>query len=341
MAEETTDKSIVVWHPRFAYIVPDIRELTSLCLFHDQVVFCSASLYVYTEKDSAMAEPIRRYWERRPDFKQRVALIETIQLLAEQSCIRLIVPDDYQKVTTDFIRVRGKISSELWALRDNFWERRCAYASTTKNVEKETELLLNGLELAGTDTSYMASKAYCYPLVTDYTELQALNNNEETTKKYAQLLAQSAICQLALPDVKATNAEDILEARTELRDELLEFRAGILKLTWLLYQRVENKNDLEQIRQEAGTLVNTIIKGSLLSLENRMRRHKKKRIRRMLFGTGRVLVEATKLFLPSGAAEKMISGGKSFFQLATEIDNVKPPEDQVAMYLYKLKGKLS
>ena len=86
-------------------------------------------------------------------------------------------------------------------------------------------------------------------------------------------------------------------------------------------------------------LANTIIRGSLLSLENGMRQHKKINIRRMLFGTGRVLVDATKLFFGSGAAEKMIAGGKSFLQMATEIDNVKPPEDQIATYLYKLKGK--
>ena len=160
-------------------------------------------------------------------------------------------------------------------------------------------------------------------------------------KVLSEVLAESAISQLALPDIRIVYVEDLLEARVELKDELLEFRAGILKLTWLLHQHVQNKNDLEQIRQEANTLTNTVIKGSLLSLENRMRQHKKKTIRRMLFGTGRVFVEATKLFLGAGAAEKMISGGKSLLQLATEVDGTKLPEDQVATYLYKLKGKLS
>ena len=41
MAEETTDKSIVIWHPSLVYRVPDVREWTSLCLFHDQVILCS------------------------------------------------------------------------------------------------------------------------------------------------------------------------------------------------------------------------------------------------------------------------------------------------------------
>jgi len=142
-----------------------------------------------------------------------------------------------------------------------------------------------------------------------------------------------------LPDVRAVSVDNLLEARNELKDELLEFRAGILKLTWLLHHQIQNRTDLEEIRHEADVLTNTVIKGSVLSLENRMRQHKNKRIRRMLFGTGRVLVEAAKLFLPGGAAEKLIAGGKSLFQLATELDSAKPPEDQIATYLYRLRGK--
>lgn len=188
------------------------------------------------------------------------------------------------------------------------------------------------LDLNESFASYRTSCDSDIALVGDDGILEEFIERGNSPRELAATLAQSAICQLALPDVRAIHVEDILEARTELKDELLEFRAGILKLTWLLYQRVENKNDLEQIRQEAGTLVNTIIKGSLLSLENRMRRHKKKRIRRMLFGTGRVLVDAGTLSLASL--------GKIFLKIAGEVNSVKPPEDQVATYLYRLKGKL-
>jgi len=151
------------------------------------------------------------------------------------------------------------------------------------------------------------------------------------------VLATTAISQLALPEFRPAHVDDLLEARTALRDELFEFRAGILNLTHLLYQQVKDANDLTEVRQEADTLVNTRIKAAVMSLENRMRKHENKRIRRMLLGTGRVLVEAAKMFLPGGWQERFVAGGKALLQTATEVDSAKPPEDQIATYLYKLK----
>ena len=72
-----------------------------------------------------------------------------------------------------------------------------------------------------------------------------------------------------------------------------------------------------------------------------MRQHENRRIRRMLFGTGRVLVDAAKMFLPGGWQEKLLAGGKTLLQTATEIDGARPAEDQIATYLYKLKRRLN
>jgi hypothetical protein len=162
----------------------------------------------------------------------------------------------------------------------------------------------------------------------------------EQAGQLSQVLATTAISQLALPEVRPVHVDDLLEARTALRDELLGFRAGILNLTWLLHQQVKGANDLAEIRREADMLVNTKIKAAVMSLENRMRQHENKRVRRMLFGTGRVLVDAAKMFLLGGWQEKLVAGGKALLQTATEIDGPKPPEDQVATYLYTLKRRL-
>lgn len=319
MAEETTDKSIVVWYPSSPF--PDPREWTSLCLFHEQVLFYTTFTGELEKFDGLVVD------ETSSDLEKRVAFLDVLNVLAKENLVRLIT---YEETCEAMDVLLNRCESHPDVIFDSFIER------CNKGGDVTTEGL-RYFELVGT---YEFSKAYVYPLATDDNALLD-SNTGRPAEELSGILAQCAICQLALPDVKAIHVEDLLEARTELRDELLEFRAGILKLTWLLHQQVQNKNDLEQIRQEANTLTDTIIKGSLLSLENRMRQHKKKTIRRMLFGTGRVLVEATKLFLPSGTAEKMISGGKSFLQLATEIDGTKLPEDQVATYLYKLKGKLS
>ncbi|HUU18782.1 MAG TPA: hypothetical protein VMW72_16650 [Sedimentisphaerales bacterium] len=332
MSEETTNKSIVVWHPSLTYAVPDIREWTSLCLFHDQVVLYH--LFFATEAEPT---PFLEFWQTRQDSKERLAFIDGIQFLAKHNVIRLITLEEISPVLTDVLKVhKVRIPPVLTERFRNFVN---ANIKEVEDVVNKEGKVLEALDINDAIMSCLASMAYQYPLVTNDVDLQDPSNMKQA-ETLSEVLAQSAICQLALPDVRAVHAEDVLEARTELEDELLEFRAGILKLTWLLHHQIKNKDDLEQIRHEADTLTNTKIKGSLLSLENRMRQHKKKRIRRMLFGTGRVLVEATKLFLPSGAAEKMISGGKGLLQLATELDSAKPPEDQVATYLYKLKGKL-
>lgn len=342
MAEETLDKSIVLWQPDSRLPIPDIREWTSICLLHDEVMVVRLLPFEIEEEllrkmasglgRTSLALFFRSLVDNKEDMTKRMLLsdIDNIPVTEQDISPRLVFNATLKMLAKEGV-VRIITSSE-----NKYLHQRKLLADETfqlKVFEVGAAVAADALCL------YVFSRKYNYPIITDDNVFLSYAEND-LVDNLSEVLAQSAICQLALPDVKAVHVEDLLEARRELKDELLEFRAGILKLTWLLHQQVQNKSDLEQIRQEAGTLVNTIIKGALLSLENRMKQHKKKTIRRMLYGTGRVLVEATKLFLPSGAAEKMISGGKGLLQLATEIDDTKLPEEQVATYLYKLRGKL-
>jgi hypothetical protein len=181
--------------------------------------------------------------------------------------------------------------------------------------------------------SLSASQHEKWPLVSNDPGFQWQHLSIARTERLSEVLATTAISRLALPQVRPLHVDDLLEARTALIDELLEFRAAILNLTWLLHQQVKDEDDLAKIRREADVLVDTRIKAAVLSLENRMRQHKNKRIRRMLFGTGKVLVDACTLSLSSL--------GKGLLTLAGEIDKTKPPEDQVATYLYRLKRQLT
>jgi hypothetical protein len=187
-------------------------------------------------------------------------------------------------------------------------------------------------------TSYLHSQAHAFPMTVSNTVLP--QSTAQPADVLTELLAQAAIAQLVLPNITVIAADDLLDVRTKLRDELLSFQEGILNLSWLLHEQVRNSGDLKMLRREADMLVNTKIKAAVLSLEHRMQQHENKRIRRMLFGTGRVLVDAAKMFLPGGIQEKLVAGGKALLQTATEIDSAKPPEDQVATYLYKLKRHL-
>ena len=317
MTEETADKSIVVWYP--SSYIPDIRELTSLYLYHDQTLLYRFKLLSmdYEKLKNSVSSTLLS----TSGLQAAVAYDDMLKVLAKEKVIRLLRVGDFSKL---YIPKNKAVRETIKSIFDRL---------QTPNGMLPTERTFGVL------ISYIVSKYFRCPLISDDTVLRSLDNQVKSPDVLSTLLVQSTICQLALPDVRAVHVDDLLKARAELQDELLEFRAGILKLTWLLHQQVQNKKDFEEIRQEANTLTNTVIKGSLLSLENRMRQHKNKRIRRMLFGTGKVLVEAVKLFLPGGTVEKMISGGKSLFQLATELDSAKPPEDQVATYLYRLRGK--
>lgn len=312
MVKETTDKSTVVWCPNVKLPIPNVSEWTSLCLLHDQVIVWS---FRHPVEENRIIEKQATKPLSKSNLAAEIAFNNILTQLSEGNVVRLLTFAELGKHKLP--------RSELGRI--------VALKTTEENM-------LPVRETFGMIISYAASKHYRCPFISNDKDFQDLDKRPKSLEAFSQVLEQSAICQLALPDVRTVDVEDLLEARRELKDELLEFRAGILKLTWLLNQQINDKNDLEQIRQEADTLTNTIIKGSLLSLKNRMRQHKKKRIRQMLFGTGRILVEAIKLFLPSGAAEKMITDGKSLFQLATELDSAKPPEGQVATYLYKLKG---
>jgi hypothetical protein len=271
--------------------------------------FCS-NWRLPNEIDKADSVPT---WPRLLDF------VNTLEVLQNEGIVQIVTLSNYPYVS------RGTLTLE---------ERR--------SIDDHAESF--GVKAFADRQEAMASYAYSrehnHPLVTECFPLHMTTGPSTSSRQMCDILARSAICQLALPGVEPAQVDDLLEARSSLRDELLEFRAGILRLTWLLHQQIRNKNDLDEIRQEADVLVDTEIKAALMSLENRMRKHKDKRIRQMLFGTGRVLVDAAKLFLPGGIQEKLMAGGKSLLQLATEIDSVKPPEDQIAIYLYKLKKGL-
>jgi len=185
------------------------------------------------------------------------------------------------------------------------------------------------------ELAFFADTISCHkgcPLVLESVAAHEPFGSQRSVGHLHTLLAQSALCQLSLPGIRAMQVDDLLDARTALRDELLEFRAGILNLTHLLYRQVKGKNDVREIQQEAEVLVNTKIRAALMSLEHRMEQHKTKRIQRMLSGTGRVLVDA--------CTWSLASLGKALLTLAGEIDSVKPPEDQIATYLYKLRRQL-
>jgi hypothetical protein len=187
---------------------------------------------------------------------------------------------------------------------------------------------------------YCISTRFGIPLCSDSPVPAAAIADTKTAymQSFADELARSALCQLALPEIAAIGPERILEVREKLKDELLEFRIGISKIAWLLRQRTELGED---VVMEVDAMVQTLIQPSLFGFENRVRKHEDKWISRLLFGTGRVLVDVAKMFLAGGITEAFAAAGKSFIQAAMELNGAKPPEEQVVSYLYHVKQRLS
>ncbi|MCX5643466.1 MAG: hypothetical protein NTZ17_02100 [Phycisphaerae bacterium] len=311
------DKSAAVWCPDPSLGVPDTTEWASLCLWYDHVAYMSLRTLSFPRNG--------KLFERdKPPTAVEIAFDHVIsELLREGAMWPFLTPPSSAPMTE-------------WDrhIPDWFLER------ATPRMEPD------GLSIYASDREFEAcfsivSSAYFrLPLVSTEPPFWQHHRSSSPDKLLSEVLATAAISQLALPAIRPAHVDDLLEARTALRDELLEFRAGILDLTYLLHQQVKGENELTQIRHEADVLVNTKIKAAVLSLEHRMQQHEKKRIRRMLFGTGRVLVDVAKLFLPGGWREKLMAGGKTLLQAAIEIDSAKLPEDQVATYLHKLHRQL-
>jgi hypothetical protein len=339
-----SDKYTAMWWPNLYRGAPEPSEWASLCLWYDQITLTTTASTIARAEGSSMliasypeafprSQRLCLDSEGRPTFVELPtrALAVFVDAVSRLSRAGVIVPLASPKPLSGDFPDLDFPEPSVYAIVKT---RR---SSLGKDRLRALQYWCGVREVM---VALMASQDSGLPLILDGTPRTRRLGSCSSAEQLSDVLGTTAISQLALPRIGTTHVDDLLEARDRLKDELLEFRAGVLSLTWLLYQQVKNKNDLNEVRQEADVLVNTTIKAAVMSLETRMRQHENKRIRRMLLATGRVLVEAAKMFLPSTWQERLIAGGKTLVQTATEIDSVKPPEHQVAAYLCKLKRQL-
>ncbi|MBN1508026.1 MAG: hypothetical protein JW955_14335, partial [Sedimentisphaerales bacterium] len=319
---DSTPRRGALLHADFHFrVLPDWAVWTSLCLYHDQVVVCNWPLGITRKvlKEVAAALDGRATQSLAPGIPELAATTDMPSVEAGIKFVDMLDTLDREAI----------IDANSWE-----WARRLRSGFNTV-TQREMYDVLEAHPHVSTEhamLAYAISHEQGYPIALDCAPPRGADAPKELAEYLNATLAQSAICQLALPDVKAIKADDLLEARAALKDELLEFRAGIRSLTWLLHQQLRGSRDLHDVQREADTLVNTKVAGALMSLENRMRQHKSKRIRRMLLGTGRTFAAL--------ATFSWASLGKAILTMAGEIDTAKPPHDQVATYLYGLKKKL-
>lgn len=319
---EFKDKSVVVYYPSF--VIDDPRLLTSLCLYNDKVL-----LFIRNQPEITLAS-LRTKTKDDPTFADELLKFESfmkkpLPVLSDAGLLDVVTSQECNK--------RFEKSGELPI--DKHLLKKMIQDSSSPRIKSGTTVgeLIRALDAYSVAKRYELPLAGSFGFPSDLMPGTARGEVEAT----ANILAHSTICQLALPDIVAINPGDILLIKDKLNDELIEFRVGILELTWLLRQSVTNKQALDEIRHEAEIIIHSKVKSALTSLEQRIKSHEKGRIRRMLFSSGRVIINSVKLFLPGGVSEMLLGASKSLFQLAVEFDLQKPPSDQVASFIYQLR----
>jgi hypothetical protein len=320
------NKSTVIYFPDS--IIHDPGTLTSLCLFHDQII-----LFFPDDPVETITLLKKRYDSKKPLLRKKLMayryfLSGPLKVLEPEGILTVVTPKSFKNM----FPLAGNFEVASRMLQD--------IARTTFGKEysnKWTSIVLR--ELLRTVMALGTAKRYKLPLVTDKHSLphNTFQYSGQEVALLSDILARSAITTLALPNLRTTDPEDILRAKDVLKNELIQFRIGVLDLTYLLRQNVNNRSDLIEITKEAEVIVNTKIKASLLDLENRISQSNDSRVKRLLFASSKIAFDIVKLFLPGGVPEKIIAGAKSLFQLATTIDEKTKPESQIAGFIYGLK----
>jgi hypothetical protein len=100
------------------------------------------------------------------------------------------------------------------------------------------------------------------------------NVDRPTAQQLASLLAMKSV-ELVLPRFKGAHPEIILEARDKLSDYLPPFWSAMLKLTIELRSRIKDSAVSTEVLREADELVQTVVRPSLIDLQEKLKRDRR------------------------------------------------------------------
>ena len=111
---------------------------------------------------------------------------------------------------------------------------------------------------------------YDLPLVTDIPQMPSPVSHEAPAARALAFALALAAVKMVLPKIKAVHPEQILEARSALRSELLPFRAAMLRLSSDLRQALGAGEGMDALAKEARFLVETRVLPELEVLRARL-----------------------------------------------------------------------
>jgi hypothetical protein len=108
------------------------------------------------------------------------------------------------------------------------------------------------------------------PVIGKYHTGSTMPSKKGPASKYlASLLAMKSV-ELVLPQMKAVNAETILEARERLKDYLPPFWSSMLKLSVEFKARVTDGMSSVDLQRECGEIINTTVRPTLIDLNQKL-----------------------------------------------------------------------
>lgn len=321
-----------------APFIEDMGVLTTLCLLHDEVILVGGK---------PLDEHLNDYWERsnaKGDGTTPTVVEQIFQVLLPEKAVSFLSPSDVEA------RFPGCGDTELpgingFETKDINGKSSLVVNADVKSLNHVSRLVLAGFSNGPRTVSTVLRDATLIsaaikselPIVCEKAHI-SLNPSATRVSVVANFLAHRTLQKLALPELRAYHAEDILEARLKLKDELGEFKAGILELVWLLHQRNDISGDLRGIGFDCELLIETKISASISSLEHAIAKHESRVIRRILKTTGGALLELGKSLLTPSMAGALLGGSGALMKVSEGME-AQAPAIQIASFVYKAREK--
>ncbi len=317
--------------------IEDMGILTSLCLLHDEVILVG---------NNSLDEDLGSYWdglgERAKDAVPTV-VEQAVQSLLPESVVSYYSLSDAKGLWGDDEFGKRKLGISPGGFDDG--EKKVILYADPSRQDDVTKILLGGISDGPRTVSAMlrdltilgASVGARIPVLCKGGCI-ILTPSRTFVSEAADHLASVAVRALVLPELEAYNAEDILEARLKLASDLQAFRAGILDLVWLLYERSGLIDDISKFQRDCEVLVSTKLVAALSSLEAAIHSHKNKGIRRILKTTGGVFMEIGKASVGGGFLGLLLGASGAALKISEHME-VSSPTVPIASYLYKIREK--
>ena len=168
----------------------------------------------------------------------------------------------------------GNLSSEDFT---DFIFNKTPELQAMRKFNKENPNIEDDMVFNAASTSLQLVKDNDWILIGDdkSTPMPVLSKQNKTVKQLTSILAEECI-NIALPECCAISAEQILEAREKLRDQLIPFRMSMQKMSLRLKELIKENQDYSEIKQEAKFLAQSEIEPSMFEIKRRIEREKDK-----------------------------------------------------------------